>query len=257
MELPKEISLLMTTWCPSGEQGEIRRNAVEKAVESWKHYLRYDSRPLHLHVADDGSDLDDYGTGLNSPPCSWWNSSVGFSRQIRQGVGASFNAGFKASFLRSPLMFYAVDDWRIFQEFDITPWAKLLMEKEDLGLIIFSPSDSTSGKIEQFYLDELRIDDSKNPHNFLYFLRLQGMPKSKWEGSVAPKFYTQRPALYHKRFYDRWGEMPVNGGSIWSERVYNERWVESCSNDIGIAINQPWRHIPSTVFSLIHPPGKL
>ncbi len=252
-ELKPAITVVMSTWAPAGGRGDARVVAARQALESWQKNLRYDGE-IVLHVADDGSSHGDYGVSIDTPPASWWKGEKTFSRQEGGGVGASMNAGFRQAFAHSPLAFYVVDDWLLLEPFDLSPWAWLLGESTELGLLIFGPpSSGVRGRWEQIMIGEpYRLDASKDPHNQIYLF----VPEPT--EATPPRWcygYTQRPGLYHKRFVQKHGWMDENDSSIWSERFYNERWSKNGGGMIGWPhVQNYWRHVPQRPsFGLVHP----
>jgi hypothetical protein len=163
------------------------------------------------------------------------------------------NAGFRQAFSRSPLAFYVVDDWRLLEPFDLSPWADFLLRSDNIGLIIFGPPSSgvrgrwTMAPVGKAY----RLDRTGDPHNMVYLFLPEPTP------TTPPKWcygYTQRPALYHQRFIEKHGWMDENASAIWSERFYNERWSKSGGGFIAWAhVQNYWRHIPGTEFGLVNP----
>lgn len=251
----KPITIIMTTWAPEDERGNMRIAAAEQALKSWQENLQYDGELL-LHVADDGSNNGDYGSSIDSPPACWWKGKKTFSRQSG-GVGASMNAGFRQAFTRSPLAFYVVDDWLLLEPFDLSPWADFLLRSKDLGLMIFGPpSSGVRGRWGQIAVAEpYKLDATRDPHNQLYLFFPEPTP------GTPPRWcygYSQRPALYHKRFIQQHGWMDEDDSAIWSERVYNERWSKRGGGDIAWPhVQSFWRHIPGTEFGLINPTAVL
>lgn len=242
------ITILMTTWAPAGEEGEKRAAAAEAAVASWGQHLEYDGE-VRLHVADDGSSLPGYAVSVDTPPATWWPSPVSFSRQEARGVGASINAGWDHIKQAGGLCLYLVDDWLALAPFDLRPWADLLQD-ETMGMVMFGPPYAgVVGRVEMHTkTNALWIGSRPDPHNQLYMLR----PSS----NVNAVIYAQRPALYHPRFWQRWGPMLEDVGAVCAEETYNERWRASGGDDIVLSLYQPFRHIEGTEFGIIHPPAR-
>lgn len=246
------ITMVMSTWVPEGPEADVRIGATRRAMQSWYSRLKYDGE-LRLHVSDDGSIHPYWGAGVDSPPASWSPWPVTFSRQNACGVGASINAGFRQAFSVSPLAMYLADDWELFQDFDLREWSDLLMSREDFGMVNFGPPNpNVLGKVEWMpKAGDLWLDGTADAHNFSYFLHF-----ISGNGRSTGYAFAHRPGLYHERFINRWGWFDEDGGAVWCERQYNERWFAGRGDDIVMPLYETWRHIPGTEFGLVHPPAR-
>lgn len=169
-----------------------------------------------MHISDDGSANIVYNSMFK-------DNLVTFSRQDRKGVGASLNKGFKHAFKNGNIVLYAVDDWALTQNFDLTPWVKLLNEREDAGMVRLGPPHPyTQGKIEIFTKDWQG-----------WGLRLDRI-------SYA---FGHRPALYHKRMIDHYGWFEENSSALDCELDYAARFIrDEHGPDIVLALPHPWQH---------------
>ena len=241
------ITIILTTWAPTGEEGEKRIAAVRQSLESWIPHLKYEGE-LALHVADDGSRCGDYGTDVDSPPAVWWPGARSFSRQERKGVGASLNMGLQVAFGRSEdaLALYVVDDWSLHCDLDLTEWASLLTH-EDIGMVRFGPAHPNCfGRIEHFGSVTVPVDHDG------FCLRL--VPQVVGADRRANAYsFAHRPALYHRRFIKHWGWFDEDVDAIACEWLYNERWSSGGGTDIVLALPYEWIHLPSNRLSLINP----
>ena len=209
------ITIVCTTYFPPGEAGEDRADAAARAVELWDSHLHYE-RGIELHIADDGSSCFD-----KYEPYIYFGCGFTLSRQDRHGVGASLNAGFKQGFKNGPLVAYFVDDWATVDDFNLTPWAQLLLENEDIGCVrLGPPHPNLRGRVEMFQQGwALRLDRY---------------------GVVC----AHRPALYHKRFYDYYGPFDEDCSALECERLYNERYcADKNGPEIVYALYYPWFHV--------------
>ncbi len=249
------VTIVMTTWAPEGPKGDIRIAAAQGAVSSWLEKFKYDGELL-LHVADDGSKHGDYGTSIKSTPCMWWPGKKSFSRQEARGVGASLNAGFKEAFKTSPFAIYLPDDWELLRQFDLRTYVDLLLAREDIGMVILGPpAGGTTGEVQlQKKGRDQWVNPTRDPTNHLYFLLLHRRPPP---GKGTGYVFSHKPALYHKRFIDRWGWHQEDVGAQNCERNYNLNWLAGKENDIAVVFHETWRHIPGTEFALTHPPARL
>jgi len=218
------LTIVMTTWMPEGPVGESRRSSAAAALLSWRLHLQYDGE-LRLHIADDGSPVEDLVRAVGARPNSFWPTSL--SRQQRRGVGASLNAGLRAAWNASPLAAYFVDDWGLRELLDITPWASLLMEDESVGCVrLGPPHPGLTGTVE--------------------------MSPSGWGLRLDPHHYAfgHRPALYHKRFFDAYGYFEEGTSALECERWYAEHFAKERTStdllrwpDIVYALSYPWVHL--------------
>ncbi len=241
------ITLVMTTWAPKGEEGEKRIAAVKRSLESLSKYLKYEGE-LALHVGDDGSKCGDYGTSVDSPPATWWPGPRSFSRQERHGVGASLNAGMRAAFEKSDLALYIVDDWSLHCELDLTEWASLL-NHEDVGMVRFGPAHpNLFGRVEHFG----SVTDPVDHDGFC--LRLVPQVVVVGGNRRANSYsFAHRPALYHRRFLERWGGFDEDVDALACEWLYNEKWSCAGGTDIVLALTYEWIHISSNRLTLVNP----
>lgn len=232
MELPS-ITIVVTTYLSPEDVENKRGRAATQTLQSWCDYLRKYSGGINLHIADDGSEKD----GVNLPT-AWLRSAttrITYSRQHRKGVGASLNAGFRRAFESSPLVAYFVDDWALIQPFDLTPWAQLLMEREDVGMVrLGPPHPGTAGVVEMF---------TENWQGW-------GLRLSKHQGFA----FGHRPALYHKRLMDAYGWFEEGVSALECERLYNEKVNNVVATvDIVQALPHPWQHIDTPSLSALEP----
>lgn len=225
------LAILITAYTPRG--GEIRQGVAIQTIESWKKYLKFDGS-LYVHVADDGtpSDMESfYGR-------EFWEGLIGdwaefsYSRQERRGVGASLNRGFKFCNSFTPFVLYAVDDWKLTEHLDISPWVEILEQEKYIGSIRL-------GAINPF----MRGGELKRFENGRYAIF--------WERYSY--YWSQRPAVYHSRFFDAYGLFPEEVNALEVDRIYNERICASTGPDIGYALTEPWEHIPSIELGDITP----
>jgi len=222
------IKVVMTTWFPPGaEQKRIR--AAQTAYRSWVNNLSYEGE-LSLHIADDGSDENLLGRIEAGSPLLWTNNTT-YSRQERRGVGASLNAGILQAVGEEALVLYLVDDWELLQPLDLTPWAKLLMTEESIGMVRLGlPHPDLTGKI--IHHPDCDWYMKLDRHHFVY---------------------AHRPSLYHQRFFDAYGLFAEGVNAYECERLYNEKFCNQSGPDIVLALPHPWRHIESVELAGVVP----
>ncbi len=221
------ITIIVATYYPDTEQGRIRKQMASVAVKSWIRYLHYQGQ-LELHIADDGSELSDYKIFPYTDPMDGYDISqlnihtpVSFSRQERKGVGASLNTGFQEAFSKSPLaMIIYNDDVMLRETIDLTPWADLLMEREDIGAVrVGLPHPGLTGEVVLYPQGYGLLVDR---HNFAFSFR---------------------PTLFHKRFIDSYGWFLEGETALECERRYNIHVCESDGPDIIYALPVSWEHL--------------
>lgn len=221
------VAVVMTTYLPEGEDGARRALVNYDTLASWNKYLAYEG-DLWLHVADDGSRAPLASLG------PWKIRLLGMSYQERHGVGASLNTGFRFAFDNHvPITAYFVDDWCLTSPLDITPWVRLLMEREDVGMVrLGPPHPNTTGTVEAF--------------------------TSEWQswGLRMDRYayaFGHRPALYHKRMIDAYGWFKEDCNALVCEQDYAERFCRMEGPDIVLALPHPWQHLDSVELADVDP----
>lgn len=223
--LPK-VTIVATTYFPSGPAGEARGVIAREVFASWRRNLEYDG-PVALHVADDGTDgVSDWPEAAAVPPLPPFVQRwpVTTSRQERHGVGASLNTGFDVAHRDGGIALYLVDDWELLQRFDITPWVKVLMDDDwrnggPVGMVRLGPPHPwLTGTIQTFPSAwGMRLDR----HHFAF---------------------GHRPALYHPRMRETYGRFAEDVNAYDCERLYAEHWCATPGPDIVLALPEVWRH---------------
>jgi len=227
-----DVTIVTTTWFPEEHAKERFSSAVE-AISSWSRNCKYEGE-LRLHIADDGS----IGGEVLCETLGnmWGRDSWSKSYQERRGVGASLNAGFKQAFLRSALALYIVDDWKLTQPLDITPWVRLLLADESIGMVRLGIAHpDLTGQVK--YVSETGE----------YYLRLDRHHFA----------FAHRPALYHKRFLDAYGPFAERVNAFECERLYNERFAQQPGPDIALALLHSWRHISDIELADVEPAAEV
>lgn len=221
IELPY-VFIVATTFFPN----ELRAATFADACASWNKHLKYDGQ-VGLIISDDGSAVIPLGI------TSFKDMRPRHTYQFRHGVGASLNAGFKLAFETTPVVLYAVDDWALVEDFDITPWVYALVTRNDIGMVrLGPPHPKTRGSVEAVSVLwqgwALRLD------------------------RVAFAF-GHRPALYHKRMIDAYGWFEEDVNAYECEQFYNENFCSSTGPDIIQALPHPWQHIESIELADVDP----
>jgi hypothetical protein len=212
------ITVVMTTYFPDGMDGAMRVDTAKLTLASWKKHLKYDGE-IRLHVADDGSPAHHLESFL-AYASPWLDSSSG---QERHGVGASLNSGFLAAFQTSPLVLYAVDDWELMDAFDLTPWADLLIDDPEVGMVRYFPHPWLTGTIQTFPQGwGMKLDR----HHFAF---------------------GHRPALYHKRMIDAYGWFDEDVNAYDCEALYNTRFCGMAGPEIVLGLPSAWEPVPDSI----------
>lgn len=225
-----DVTIVATTWLPPGLEKE-RLMDFQIAVYSWYKHLKLSSGKIHLHLADDGT-TEEWFNVLKLEAQNTWSlkgdAKVTFSQQRRKGVGASLNAGIDIAKRTSPFFFYAVDDWELLTDLDLTRWVSV-MEDPSIGQIRFFSHPDLTGKI--VFLDGLwaiQIDR----HHFAF---------------------AHRPALYHTRMIEAYGKFDEMVNAYECEQFYNERYCKESGPRIIMALPDQWKHLGSVELAHITP----
>lgn len=225
------LAVVMTTYFLTGAAGKSRAEAAITTLATWVRFLK--GAVISFVFIDDGSDEENWNYFKLSME-SLRLSRYYVDRQKHSGLGNSLNLGFQAAYTHySPIVAYMVDDWSLTRDLDVSPWIKLLQEREDVGMVrLGPPHPGISGQIEAF------TEDWQG-----WGLRLER------EGFA----YAQRPALYHKRFTDAYGWWEEGISALECERLYMQKIVDTPGPDIILALPHPWRHIDTVSLSSMEP----
>ncbi|KKL48420.1 hypothetical protein LCGC14_2325690 [marine sediment metagenome] len=220
MTLPRPpITIAMTTYFPPGEIGARRKAEAQRTVETWDEYLHYDGL-LYVHVGDDGSAPEHEG-----PLNLGWADDVTTSRQERHGVGASLNAGCRQAFTQPDgLALYAVDDWTLTADLDLTRWAELI-EALDIGALRLGPPHPDLTGTVRHWDNWGQLD-----HPGIWWLDLDRHHFA----------FGHRPALYHPRLFDAYGWFAEDVNAYDCERLYSLVFNARAGPSVGLALGHPW-----------------
>jgi hypothetical protein len=229
--------MIATTWCPDGELGELRLATFIRALKSWNRHLRYDGA-IDLIVADDGT-ADDLWHRMIAVESVWKRGTFHVTREHRRGVGGSLNRAFTGL---NEISLYAVDDWALFEPFDLNPWVQLLEERDDVGVVRLGPPHPGN---------MLRVDAWTD--------NWQG-----WAGEVLPSSWSiivsERPALWHRRMIETYGLFKEECSALECEAEYDERYRAAVARGrwkkVLLALPHPWMHLNSSTLSEVEPRGR-
>ncbi len=210
------ISILATTYVPPG--GRKRANAIEVSLRSWKEHIKTSS-DIHIHIADDGSAIDRknfWGRLIED-----W-ASFSYSRQEREGIGASLNRGITLCREKSPFILYPMDDWRLLNDLYLDPWVELLAQHQDVGCIRLAPSGSAKGGKTERFGDRVVVSFERYAN-----------------------YWSMLPALYHERFFATYGAFDEGVSAVEAEAAYNRKVISTNGPTVITAFLSPWQHVYS------------
>lgn len=206
------INLVVVAYLPPDLDGARRSDGFRVSLASWdKHLIAPD---LRLIMVNDGPVLPAWP--------EWSRQQIGLGHE-RNGLGASLNQGLRAAFEVSPLALSVPDDYLLASPYDLSPWAKMLMEDAAVGAVrLSSYYPGTGGTIEP---------------------RTGGWVVTLDRHNLAAGL---RPTLYHKRFFDAYGFFD-EGISAWeTERQFNERFCQAGGPESVLALPLPWADGPGS-----------
>lgn len=162
-----------------------RTDCALRTIAAARQYLRYDG-PLVWYVADDGSPeghFQEIGNLLNE-----MGVSVCGAHSLRRGYGANANEAWHAADEIGALTFWLEDDWMLQSYLDLTPYAYLLMERDDIGMVRLG------------YLNAGIIGETFGYGGRLYW-KLHHEPAQSHE-----LVFTGHPSLRHRRYRADYGD---------------------------------------------------
>lgn len=172
-----------------------RTDYALRTVRAANQRLRYQGE-LRWYVADDGSDpahvdavldtihdtVQPYGSGL---PCSFLGR-----HSARRGYGGNANDAWRVCDGETPLTFWLEDDWALESDLDLTPYARLLLARDEVGMV----------RLGHLNLD---IRGRTWGHDGHVYWLLDRAPHH--EGTPV---FTGHPSLRHRRYRETYGWYP-------------------------------------------------
>lgn len=164
-ELPV-IAIVMVTY---------KRTALAvETVRSFSELLGYPKELRQFYIADDGSPFEHVQAILDElnlhgeTLCGYHNEKLGEGFH----AGRGWNKGLLTAHKISPIILWLEDDWQLRINLDIRPYVRLLIEREDIGLVRLGHlAVGNRVRIEGYdgihYLEYLKGDQycySGNPH---------------------------------------------------------------------------------------------
>jgi len=216
-----DVTIVMTTWIPDDETGNQRLEIIERALESWERSLIHKRGLLFLHVADDGTSLEQFEKLESIVKNHCPVNKISWSRQSRKGVGASLNTAIREHIKVGRQVFHAVDDWRLFSDLDLTPWISILEQDENICGFRFFPHPDLTGTIK--YINPGVYAMNLDKHHFAF---------------------ATRPSLWHPRMFGAYGFFEEGVSAYECERLYNEKYCRLPNpTNLWMALPDQWAHL--------------
>lgn len=162
-----------------------RTDVALRTVAAARQNLRYGG-DLLWYVADDGSPPEHVEAVLEAVGSDLW----GWHSE-RLLYGGNCNRAWAAANTKSNLTFWLEDDWGLRQPLDLYPYAALLMESAEIGMV----------RLGNLNLD---IRGRTWAHDGRIYWKLDREPHI--EGTPV---FTGHPSLRHRRYLDAYGYYPV------------------------------------------------
>lgn len=162
-----------------------RTDVALRTIAAARANLRYDGS-LWWYVADDGSPIEHFE--------AVWQALDGADRigghTQRRGYGGNANAAWEHADRIGPLTLWLEDDWELREPLDLWPYAALLMEREDVGMVRLG------------YINEARCGEWWT-HAGLGYHDMERMPPD-----TSFYAFTGHPSLRHRRYREAYGDYP-------------------------------------------------
>ena len=225
MDLPP-ITVVFTTFIPNSEGGFARLMGAKQTVISWARHLRYTGQ-LRLQMVNDsvGVPDDEVAKIADFSPLP-----IAVIHTHGKGLGGALNEGIKAAFEVSPLMLMADDSYSLVDDLDLTPWAEVLLQHDDIGAVSMMPPRPGQTGGEVLYIYNIRTEGVAGIvlHRHAY----------AWNG---------RPMLYAQRWFNAYGWFAEGVSGYELEQKYAEHYVETPGPAVFYAFLDPWQHVWSGV----------
>lgn len=174
--MAEPIVIIIQTW--------ERTDVAVRTIRAARQLLRYPR--LLWYLADDGSRSEHVEAclaELEGTSLLGWHSE-------RRGYGATANAAIAAAEQASALLFFLEDDWELTRPLDLYPYAALLMETSEVGMV----------RLGNLNLD---IRGRTWAHGGQVYWKLDREPHI--EGTPV---FTGHPSLRHRRYREAYGSYP-------------------------------------------------
>lgn len=229
------ITVVMTVFIPPTEGGFARLQGARQTALSWGRHMRY-SGQLRLHVADDSVATSEAETEMIMQ-FSPWEAEATHTRG--KGLGGGLNEGLRAAFSHGDLALYADDSYSLIADLDLTPWARVLLEHEDIGAVSLMPPRPEQKGGQVVYVHGIHLEGVAGV--------VFGRQGYNWNG---------RPLLYHRRFFDYYGATLEHSSGYEWEADYANRYNSMPEGPcVLFAFLDPFQHVWSGVRLGDKPPG--
>lgn len=204
-----------------------RTDVALRTIVAARRNLHYGGR-LYWYVADDGSPAEHVEAVLEAV-----GGDLLAHHSVRRGYGANANAAWDAADQIGALSLWVEDDWELRQPLDLYPYAALLMETSEVGMV---------------RLGVLNLDVRGRAwgHGGRVYWKLDREPHL--EGTPV---FTGHPSLRHRRYRDVYGPYPegLTPGETELAYAYQFRWAPQDAPGIVWPADYPaagyWGHIGS------------
>lgn len=202
--MPPVLIILLTY-----KRTEYALRTIASAIQ----HLRYPA--LHWYIADDGSEIEHLAAVDNALR----RENVYGKHTLPGGTyGANANIAWSKSIDLTPLTLWLEDDWELRETVDLMPFASLLMERNDIGMV----------RLGYLNLGMRGVTFGHSGH--LY-----------WEldrDSPDAYVFTGHPSLRHWRFRDAYGE--YTPGRLPGETELDMAWSFRTKQGPGIVWPGEW-----------------
>lgn len=175
-----------------------RTDVALRTIQAAHHYLHYPD--LRWYVADDGSPGDHYLACVTALEAL--GARLIGSHSERRGYGGNCNAAWDAAHAVGALTLWLEDDWELTRDVDLYPFAALLMEREDIGMVRLG------------YLNTGITARCDAHGDMLYWL----LDREPVKGSCYS--FTGHPSLRHIRYRQAYGDYPTDHPPGETEVIY-------------------------------------
>lgn len=155
-------------------------------IEATRKHLRY-SGDLVWYIADDGSPEEH----VRAVREALEGATVIGGHSQRSYYGGNCNLAYEKVRQFSPLTFWLEDDWVLKQDVDLTPYAALLEERDDVGMVRLG------------YLNTgIRGQAIGHQHRIYWLLEREPIESHQL-------VFAGHPSLRHERYWQAYGQYPV------------------------------------------------
>jgi hypothetical protein len=202
-----------------------RTDVALRTIAAARQHLRYGNL-LRWYVADDGSPAEHVGAVLEAV-----GGDLIAHHSVRRGYGANANAAWDAVDPSGALTLFLEDDWELRAPLDLYPYAALLMETHEIGMV----------RLGVLNLD---VRGRTWAHGGQVYWKLDHEPHL--EGTPV---FTGHPSLRHRRYRQAYGDYPEGLLPGETELAYAYQFRQGSQDGPGIV--WPAEYPPSGLFGHI------